>query len=310
MPDHQWKQNGVELFWFFAYCFYLPGFSGYGKKKVWDGEGIIIEKDASDSVLRLAGILALLLVLFSWNLQTIIHLFTPGTPENERVSAMWKDVQSGLRDNFAALQSSTSLTGSYSGGMSLGNQAPIKQDPAFQVKILAGPSQPARYYWRIRIYEEYIDGRWKAAKTLNLDSKGMDSTELDQSPLYTGVAAQYIWQGADGTIIPYAGRFSNVDIPYHLESSEGTSLVTGDGILYPQAPLSTDSLFILKSAVFSGSQNDLRNIPYSIPPQVASTYLQIPASLPKRVIDLAARTAVGDTVYSRVMAVNDTCDLD
>ncbi len=66
----------------------------------------------------------------------------------------------------------------------------------------------------------------------------------------------------------------------------------------------------LKSAVFSGSQNDLRNIPYSIPPQVASTYLQIPASLPKRVIDLAARTAVGDTVYSRVMAVNDTCDLD
>jgi transglutaminase-like putative cysteine protease len=275
-----------------------------GQKKEWDKNGVLVEKEADDSVLRLAGITAILLVLFCWNLQTIIRAFTPGTPENVKVSEIWKTVQSGMQNNFASLQSTTSLTGTYTAGMQLGNQAPLQQDPAFQVRILSGPTAPGRYYWRVRVYEDYLDGRWQIKRTQNFASKALESGAVNRLTGYSMVKAQYIWQSADGTIIPYAGRFSGLDIPYHLESSDVSASVPGDGMLYPQKALIPNSLFILESAVFSGNPDVLRAIPYSVPPQIAENYLQIPSTVPARVKELGASIAVGDTVFDKINAVN------
>lgn len=275
------------------------------QKKVWDMEGVQVERDASDSLLRLSVILGLVLVLFAWNLQTIIRSFTPGTEENIRISEFWRNVQSGLQNNFASLQTSSSLTGSYSGGMKLGNQAPIKQNPAFQAKILAGPQTGAPYLWRIKIYEDYVDGRWQSAKVQNFNTRAIDLTGEINPEQYSEVVAQYIWQEGDGSIIPFAGRFADLDIPHHLESSDVTGLIPGDGILYPQLPLKKDALFILKSAVFTGGEKDLTSAPYLIPPQISAENLQLPDSLPSRVRELAAGIAVGDTTLERVQAVNN-----
>lgn len=288
----------VCLIWLAARMYWI------GQKNAWQKEGALIEKDAGDSVLRLASIVAIVLVLLSWNLETIIRSFTPGTPENERVSEYWKNIQSGLQNNFVSLKSSTSLTGSYSAGMKLGNQAPLQQKPAFQVKILNSPASGARYYWRVRVYEEYKDGRWQIQKTQNFSSKALDADELANLAGYSRVRAQYIWQEADGTIIPFAGRFGGLDIPFHLESTDPATLVSGDGLLYPNRALTPDALFILESAIFTGSQDVLRNIPYTIPPQIFAKYLQIPSSMPGRVIDLGRQIAVGDTVFDRIQAVN------
>lgn len=275
------------------------------QKKVWDAEGVQVERDASESLLRLAGILGVILVLFAWNLQTIIRSFTPGTEENIRISEFWRNVQSGLQNNFASLQSSSSLTGSYSGGMKLGNQAPIKQNPAFQVKILAGPQNAPRYLWRIKIYEEYVEGRWQSAKVQSFNTRAMDIAMESKPTLFSEVSAQYIWQEGDGSIIPFSGRFENLDIPYHLESSDVTGLISGDGILYPQSPLKKDSLFILKSAIFTGIQQDMISVPYLVPPQISAENLQVADSVPRRVRDLGISIAVGNTTLERVQAVNN-----
>jgi len=275
------------------------------QKKVWDAEGVQVERDASDSIMRLASILGVILVLFAWNMQTIIRSFTPGTEENIRISEFWRNVQSGLQNNFASLQNSSSLTGSYSGGMQLGNQAPIKQNPVFQAKILAGPQAAGPYLWRIRIYEEYVDGHWQSAKVQSFNSRVLDLAAEGNLAPYSEVTAQYIWQEGDGSIIPFSGRFQGLDIPHHLESSDITGLVSGDGILYPQSPLKKDSLFILKSAVFTGKQQDLTAAPYLVPPQISAENLKVPDSVPRRVRDLAANIAVGDNTLLRVQAVNN-----
>ena len=275
------------------------------QKSVWTEKGYFIERDAGETVFRVAGVTAVILVLLSWNLQTIILSFTPGTPEHEKVSEFWKNIQSGMQNNFAALQSSTSLTGSYPGGMKLGDQAPIRQNPAFQVKILSTSGQIPRYYWRVRIYDEYKNGQWQAPEISSLNGPVMAAEQMDASPMFSRAKVQYIWQEGDGSIIPFTGRLGGLDIPYKFELYKDNGQVSGDGILFPGKPLTKDSLFILDSAVFSGSQDDLRSIAYSIPGEVGARYLQVPSTVPRRVIDLAKQIAVGDTVFERVQSVTE-----
>jgi transglutaminase-like putative cysteine protease len=275
------------------------------QKSVWKENGYFIERDAGETVFRVAGITAVILVLLSWNLQTIILSFTPGTPEHEKVSEFWKNIQSGMQNNFAALQSSTSLTGSYPGGMKLGDQAPIRQNPAFQVKILSTSGEIPRFYWRVRIYDEYKNGQWQAPEISNLNGPIMSAEQMDASPMFSRAKVQYIWQEGDGSIIPFTGRLGGLDIPYNFELYKDNGQVSGDGILFPGKPLAKDSLFILDSAVFSGSQDDLRSIAYSFPGEVGARYLQVPSTVPPRVIDLAKQIAVGDTVFERVQSVTE-----
>lgn len=275
------------------------------QKKAWDEKGFMVERDAGETVFRLAGVVAIVLVLFSWNLQTIILTLTPGTPEHERVSEFWKSVQTNLQNNFAALQSTTSLTGAYPGGMKLGNQAPLSQAPAFQVKILSASSQVPRFYWRVRIYEDYHRGQWQAPEIQNTDSLPLDLKTVSQISAYSRVTAQYIWQEGDGSIIPFYGRLSTLDIPFHLKTSTGTGQVAGDGILFPQTPLGKDRLFILTSAIFNGSGDDLTAVPYSTPSQINEKNLEVPDTIPDRVKNLARQIAVGDTVLQRVQAVTN-----
>ncbi|HEX7557480.1 MAG TPA: transglutaminase-like domain-containing protein [Leptolinea sp.] len=275
------------------------------RKQVWDEEGFFIERDAGESVFRVAGILALVLVILSWNLQGIIRSFTEGTPEYEKVSMVWKDVQSSLQNNFVGLHSTSTLTGSYPGGLKFGSQAPLQQTPAFQVQVVSKPAVLPRIYWRIRIYQEYNNGQWQASPLLEEGNYALSQEELKQTSAFSEVVMRYSWKEAEGVIIPFAGKFIGIDIPAKLKPVEGSGHYPGDGILLPQNLVKRDDNFRVDSAVFTGNQEDLRNVPYSIPDQISAQNLQIPDTLPRRVRDLAAQIAVGGSVFDRVMAVTE-----
>jgi transglutaminase-like putative cysteine protease len=273
------------------------------KRSEWNQNRYSVEKHAGRSVFAVATVISLFLVFIGWNLQRIILSFTPGTPEQEQLSAFMEDIQAGVQTNIPALQSATSLTGSYPGGLKLGTQAPLQQTPAFQVKVITSTIPETRYYWRARVYDQYIKGQWRAPDITNLNGAFLQPAEVNGQSVFSQVKIQYIWQKGDGTIIPYAGRASRVDIPTRFEIFTGNGATTGDGILFPQQPLSQNSLLIVDSAVFAGSGADLRVINSGMPPDIPLTNLQIPSTVPQRVIDLGRQLAVGQTVYDRVAAV-------
>lgn len=271
----------------------------------WMNNRYSIEPGAGRSVFLVAGVVSLLLVFGSWNLQTIILSFTPGTPEQEQFSQFMKDIQSGLQTNIPSLQSATSLTGSYPGSLKLGSQAPLQQTEAFQVKVIGSTKRVSRYYWRVRIYDQYINGQWRAPDAINIRGAFLQKEEIAALPSFTQTKLQYIWQGGDGTIVPYAGRVSGVDIATRFEPFSVNAAMAGDGILFPQKTLNRNSLLMVDSAVFAGKDVDLRSAPPVTPAEILAENVLVPSTVPQRVIDLGRQLAVGQTMYDRVEAVTD-----
>jgi transglutaminase-like putative cysteine protease len=290
-----------------VFCLFLLAARLYweDKRAEWKVKRYLIEPDAGRSVFIVASLICLFLVLTGWNLQTIILSFTPGTPEQERFTQFMKDIQSGVQTNIPALQSSTSLTGTYPGGLKLGSQAPLQPTEAFLVKVITTSQPVSRYYWRVRVYDQYANGQWRAPEITNLNGLFLQPAEIDSLPAYSQTKIQYIWQAGDGTIIPYAGRVSGTDISYRFEPFPGDGGTTGDGILFPQQPLVRNSLLMVDSAVFVGRDVDLRTVNSPPPADVTAEYLALPSTVPQRVIDLGQHLAVGQTVYDRVAAVTE-----
>ncbi len=273
------------------------------RKLTWEREGYFIERDAGESVIRLATILGIILVLFAWNLETIIRSFTPGTTEYERVSDFWKGVQSSLQNNFMALESTTSLTGTYPGGMKLGEQTPSNPEPAFFIDMVIEPSPAPKYYWRVKTFYEYRNGEWQSPTNEENNDAALKPEELTGSNQLSKLAVRYFWQAGDGSVIPYTGRFSTLDIPFRLESSRKPVPVSGDVQVYPLELLTKGDVFHLESAVYTGGPSDLQKINYFVPQEIAASSLQIPETVPKRVRELGVQIAVGDTTAERVMNV-------
>ena len=271
----------------------------------WRDKRYSIEPGAGRSVFIVAGVVSLLLVLGSWNLQTIILSFTPGTPEQEQFSQFMKDIQSGLQTNIPALQSATSLTGSYPGGLKLGSQAPLQQTEAFQVKVFGATNPVSRYYWRVRVYDQYVNGQWRAPDVANSSGVFVQQHELAGLSAFSQTKIQYIWQGGDGTIVPFAGRVSGVDIATRFEPFSVKAAVSGDGILFPQKMLTRNSLLMVDSDIFTGKDVDLRAANPILPAEVLAENVLVPSNVPQRVIDLGKKLAVGQTMYDRVEAVTN-----
>ncbi len=288
-----------------VFCLLILTARLYWNQKIfeWKNNHYFIEPGAGRSVFWIAGVFSLLLVLGSWNLQTLILSFTPGTPEQEHFSQFMKDIQSGLQTSIPALQTATSLTGSYPGSLKLGSQAPLQQTEAFQVKVIGTVNSVSRFYWRVRIYNQFINGQWRVPDVTAMNGVFFQKDELTTRSYISPIKIQYIWQSGDGTIVPYTGRVIGIDIPFRFEPFSLNGTLTGDGVLYPQKQLSKNSLLMVDSAIFTGKDVDLRAADPIIPVEILAENLTIPSTMPKRVIDLGRQLAVGQTMYDRVEAV-------
>ncbi len=273
------------------------------RRLVLESEGYRVEREAGESISRLSAVLGILLVFVAWNLETIIRSFTPGTNEYERVSEFWQNIQMSLQNNFVSLQGTTTLTGTYPGGMELGNQTPEDPSPAFLVELVEGPLQDSKYYWRVKYFYEYRDGHWHAPGFVDNDKTAFTAEDYTNSQYLNNLTTRYFWQSADGSVIPYAGRFSSMDIPFRLATTDRPAGQPGDVQVFPLNMLNEGDVFHVESALFTGSQMDLREMQYSIPADVSSSSLQIPDTVPARVRELAAQIAVGNTVAERVMNI-------
>lgn len=273
------------------------------RKFILEGDGYKVEREAGESISQLAAVLGILLVFLAWNLETIIRSFTPGTSEYERVSELWQNIQMSLQNNFVSLQGTTTLTGTYPGGMELGSQTPEDPSPAFLVELISEPSEAAKYYWRVKSFYEYRDGHWQAPIAVDNNEAALKTEEYSGSPFLSTLSTRYFWQSADGSVIPYSGRFSSLDIPFRLTTSEKPVGQSGDVQVFPVDLIKEGDVFHLNSAMFTGSQLTLREINSSIPSDISASSLQLPETVPARVRELAKEIAIGNTVAERVMSV-------
>lgn len=160
---------------------------------------------------------------------------------------------------------------------------------------IGGPA--ARYYWRSNTYDFYIGSGWVAGRTVQQEYEAGERLR-ENVPLRSRAVDQTVRSIPElGGLLFSAGPMVTVDQPFAVawrspEDDFGAVLVTP----------ATRARII--SYVPDATEEELRGSGSDYPDWVAARYLQLPSSLPDRVIALSRRlTATSPTPYDRALEI-------
>ncbi len=128
----------------------------------WKIKHVFFTSDTEWDISRSALTFAAIAVFMAWALPGVLTSIKP-------IAEAWNDftdpIAKRLSDAVSALDSpyGTSSSGDFYGSaLSLGSNAPVSDTAVFFVKVDQVEFAPIRYYWRGRVYDQYIDGQWSS----------------------------------------------------------------------------------------------------------------------------------------------------
>ena len=232
----------------------------------------------------------------------------------DRISESWQNTRKDLGNAVAGLEgTSSSSTYDYynSDLLELGQKAITGNATIFNVEI---PSKPVavRYYWRVRVYDEYDNGQWVNAKhSSQVLSPAMPALQLPTLQL----TDEELPDPSEFTFSVAQGRIFNLFTPaqpvWISRPVEVSLFRVGDDLVDPiliQADniIHAGESYRVEAIESSPTILDLRQAGEEYPDWVKRHYLQVPANLSSEVSTLAARlVSEKETVFDKATAITN-----
>lgn len=256
---------------------------------------------------RVALILSMVLVFFSWNVPIIAETFKPAAEIWQSASRPWLKTKDRFSFMFASLRASVGLVQNFYGNsLPLGLGSPLSDRVVLEVEGPTNPPNGNRFYWEARTYDTYESNQWVSTIQTKQDLT-KDSVDLNQP----GTGVRPIITFTFFPFDPISNLFTVpeplwVDIP-----TQAYMVANPDGSVNYSALMSQDFLhpgdqYLVRSALESETISDLRNAGTAYPQWVLDDYLQLPSSITSRTEQLAEQIASGySNPYDIVTAVTD-----
>lgn len=161
---------------------------------------------------------------------------------------------------------------------------------------------PPQHYWRGEAWDFYTGRGWDHSAKVAVDRTASELVTAVEIPGAQTVRQDFEIIAPRADILFAANQPKEVGQPYRY-------MALGDfdySVLYlRRAPLAAVKYRITSTVPFLGVE-DLRRAPNQYPDWVEQYYLQLPKTLPQRVVDLAQQlTANATTPYDKAMAIQD-----
>jgi transglutaminase-like putative cysteine protease len=303
-----------EILWFhLALLLFLYGLTSYANLQTrWKA----INTDYSDSTgvdtLGFVGALSIGLVMISFLSSTIsVRDILEGLRDRTRESNDTQAESLGLEST----QSDHRVMG-FSGGlprMHLVSAGPeLSRQLAMTISTGDLPPMPEsarpvapRYYWRTLTYQIYTGSGWS-------NPSAEAETVPSEQPLFETPSSNYrvvnqsvIFPNDTGGRLYWTGTLLRADVPFQANwarKSQTDPLLDAD-MLAALAPVES---YTAESLLLEVTANELRNSPAAYPDWVRDEFLELPDSVPERVLALARDlTASEPTPYDRAIAIQD-----
>ena len=302
------ERVGFLAFYLFL-CLVLFGRLNYLRRRsFWKEQHI---KLSSESVTDLNGtmlIAAVVLVFLAWVAPSPAHPIEAVGRLWGRVTKFWQPVLDDLGNAVAGLEGRTIGVSNdfYGDTLELGTSAATGDTVIFTV-LAASPKEVPRYYWRVRIYDQYEKDKWIGSSPNSRDYSP------DQSPLTLpdvgGVnVAEYTFKSNQPLIFtlftpPNPVWVSRPGKLLFVRASD-TSL---DPLLFRANPvIRAGETYQVKSLDYNPTEKQLREAGVDYPAWAAERYLQLPGNLSGRVIELAQDLTGNEaTPYDKAKAVTN-----
>ncbi|MBN1667175.1 MAG: transglutaminase domain-containing protein [Anaerolineales bacterium] len=248
---------------------------------------------------RAALVVALVLVVVSWNAPALAESLPPAARIWEKASQPLESVRAQLENFFSPLQNTVLVVyGYYDESLSLGTGQPLSMDPKMTINVPPPPTSGMRYYWRARSYDTFNGLNWSSGSSdstfvspqawpleFSNNQQGWEAviqvtSHEKASTLYIPGQPQWVSQGVRMELITYPDD----SVDYYAMHAE------------PQ--LDEEESYVVRTELNDVTIAELRAAGDQYPAWVRERYLQLPTSMTARTQALAEEIARGaETPY-------------
>jgi transglutaminase-like putative cysteine protease len=273
-------------------------------RAIWKQHHTHIPPDIGFDLARFTALVALVLVLFAWNVPVMAETLRPVANVWRTATHPWMNLRDRFSFAFASLRASVGLVSDmYGESLSLGLGSPLSDQILMEVEAPSNPPQGVRYYWRARVYSVFDGSEWEVGveDTREFLPGGRD---LTQPGVDSRVEAVF-------TFHPYNAITTLYVVPQPLwvsRPSEAVITTNPDGTIdlesfRAQEYLRPGEQYDVRSSVSAVTIKDLRAAGTDYPQWVLERYLQLPEDVTPRTYELAQRLAQGQETPYDVTAV-------
>ncbi|MFA9407004.1 MAG: DUF4129 domain-containing transglutaminase family protein [Anaerolineales bacterium] len=264
-----------------------------------------VPTDISYRLSRSALVITLLLIAFAWAV--------PAFARSDNLAEAWKNVTDPLTafreragDALGSLRGPVAVMATEYGdellleaGIQPINRLVMHVDPG---KL---PSLNGRFYWRSRVYETYQDSQWLAGESdthrfqpddgelILQDTLGRESIAVTFAP--KSAAIQLLYMPSQPTWVDRSSTIQTV-----VQEGEVVDVLRFTSRRY----IHEGETYETVASVAVPSGNELRDAGESYPQWVLDRYLQVPAEITDRTLELAVTITEGlETPYDKAIAV-------
>lgn len=276
------------------------------REQVWRREGAGYKPGLHFDLFRGGLAAVVVLLMLAW--------FAPTASASDRLAQLWERsdnpwirAQETFQRLFSAVEGSTTITPTYYGGTTLSMGGPVNLSDVPVMTVYA--PQGFRYYWRSKVFDAYVDGRWWARVDARANSD-FGLLRAEEETVYT--LRQNVQQRFElsipATRLLYAApqplSFSSLPVTYELIlTSPGSDYGTVTNV-NSRDLLGAGDVYGATSSLSIADEASLRAAGTDYPEWVRERYLGLPDSVTLRTRRLAEELAAGtDNPYDTARAV-------
>lgn len=300
-------QSGIATAIFAILALLLVSRMHYLKRaREWEHDQIGVDSDTGFNLLRSTLIVVILLVIVAWRTPTIVRAFVPNTPERQRMIQSLQSLRERFQNATAPLRGSVAVPNEfYADEYALGTGSMLTDANIFTVKPSITQRIGVPYYWRIRSYDTYNQGRWESTVT-NMRPLTNTSAPVNYPGLSRRLNVRFEFRPVRNLSMVYVPGLPvaiNRNVQLVFDGTNQTELEDVITVLAdPDIP--PGSTYQVTSSIPAPTITAMREAGVEYPEWITERYLQLPADLPASITQLAAEITAGlDNPYDKTAAI-------
>ncbi len=273
--------------------------------KRWKQEHVSVDTDTGWSFVRGGLVTAILLVLLAWNVSNVVKAFTPATRERHEAVNLWRSLRQRFENITAPLRGSVPMPVEfYDDEFSLGTGAILGDELIATIDPSITRRLGISYYWKMRSYDLYLDGRWYSTLDQIAGHKPTDPT-ISHGALSGRVPVSFRIRPERNLSMLFAPTVPTaisrpVTLIYGPAGEDAIDLVAVE--IDPM--LRAGELYEVNTRVAAPTVAQLKAAGTDYPEWVLDKYLQYPIQTPASIKDLALEITAGlETPYEKASAI-------
>ncbi|HUG35104.1 MAG TPA: transglutaminase-like domain-containing protein [Anaerolineales bacterium] len=278
------------------------------EQKRWKNKRVFLSPENSIDLTSGMAIAASLIILTAWMVPSSFLKIDSVRRAWNQIIKPWNDFTERFENAVSALDSpGGGTTGEFYGSqLELGLGFPLSESVMFRVEVppLSANLKPPRFYWRGRVYDQFLDDQWTSTGT----------AREEFSPRFEPIPAAHTLAGSPSRFIFTTGesRFALLYAPSQpiWFSRPGTLFTSPAGAereitSWNASPgLLPGESYQVEAVLNNPNIQQLREAGTEYPEWVTQKYLQLPDDLPQSIRDLSAViTADAETPYDKAGAI-------